>query len=405
MSEKYPTPEIVGGKWIADLRRWGFGWHYVLGTALELNEIGAVHAAYSKLDELRRARLAEPGAQLDLPAGAPTSFAGALDEWEARKQYDTDGGRVYGQKYAQLVRRELGAYELAVFSGLVGEDRLLAYLKSISGLGARTIRNRFSVVSQVLRFAHRRHWIAAVPLMPKMPARPQARHEWIDEPTFRAVRAAIHLVFGTQRGGVQLALGETPEGWTERRRVYLSWAFYTGAHNRDCDLLDDSHVSMDMGVYRRRNTKSAEHVADETFPMPEPLIDDLRRLLETLGREAWWCGEMIGGGEWKHADKFLARAQRELKVPGARLNMRVLRRSFIREMARRGLSERRIGDYVGHADTSNMIHEVYLIAPKPPGHEVSLWTRAPLRGAPRTPNTVARVVQLRKVEGGDDDQA
>lgn len=404
MGSKNLTPRIVGGHYEVDFRKHGFPtkWHIRIGPA-SLSPIEAIHAAYSKLDELRRARTAEPTGQLELPAGAPDSFAGAMDEWQRRKEYATTDGRDYGEKTARAVRKDLGAYELSDFDGVVGEDRLLAYKRALAALAGRTVRNRFSIVGQVLEFAHRRHWIGAIPIMPAMPPPAPPRHEWIDEPTFRAVRAGISLQFAGapgNRGGncIQLALGETPEGWTERRRVYLSWAFYVGAHNRDCDLLDDSHVSMDVGIYIRHNSKNAAHVSDESFPMPEPLQDDLRALLAVLGREAWWCGEMIGGGAWAHADRTLARAQAALGIPGARLNVRILRRSFVREMARRGYSERQIADYMGHSDT-RMIHEVYLRAPKPPGGAVSLWTRAPLRGAPTTPNTAARVLQIVKSGG------
>lgn len=397
MNGKHPRPVRDGDKWVVDLRSHGFaGWRYVLGPGT-LSELEAVHAAYARLEELRDARLSAPGAQLELRPGAPRTLAAAIDEWERRKRYATPDGAEYGKKIAKALRAELGARQLAELDGIAGADELLGYLHRLESLGARTVRNRFSVLLQVLRLAGERRWIASVPTPPDLPSRPAPRFEWIDEPTFRAMLAGVHLV-----RSAAVAPGESMQIHTARRRVYLSWLFYTGAHRRDADLLDDSHVSLDTGFYLRHNSKSARCVPDEQFEMAEPLIDDLRALLQVLGREAFYCGEKIGGGPWPKVDHVLGRAQRQLGIPGAGVNTRILRRSFAREMLRRGYSVEEVADRMGHVNTT-MVREVYTRMPRPPGSARSRWTRSrPGWGPPPAKHIGARVVPFRRpAEEGD----
>jgi len=409
MSGKYPTPVVREGKWEVDLRSWGFkGWHYVLGPA-ELPQLQAVHRAYAKLEELRAARLAEPGAQLELRpvAGAPRTFAEALDEWERRKQYDTDAGAAWGKKYTALVRADLGTYALAEFQGHAGEDRMLAYLRSLEalGLGSRTIRNRFSIVLQVLRLAADRRWLDGVARAPKMPRRPPPRYEWIDEATFRAVRAKL---FDSDRGRRVLERHARARGCrepaavlVERRKVYLSLLFYLGLHPADAAAFSDDHIYLDAGAYRRHNNKSAACVPDEQFELPEPLIDDVRALLALLGREAFYCGELIGG-PWPDGarNNELQAIQEELGIKGAPLCAQVMRRSFAREMFRRGYSIAEVAARMGHVDET-MLREVYARTPRPIGRARTRWTRTPIAGAPTT-HAGARVVQFRPTEVSDD---
>jgi integrase len=347
------------------------------------------------LAELRAARLAEPhGTQLELATGAPRTFAAAVDEWERRKEYRTPDGAEYGRKTARIVRTELGAYALVEFVGVEGEDRLLAYKRSMERereLGPRTVRNRFSVLGQVLKFAHRRRWLASLPVMPEMPQAPKPRFEWIDEATFRALRAALNL-----RNGAPLPKGETWATLTARRKFYLSWLFYTGAHRRDADLLTDEHLGLDVGIYIRHNNKSARVIPDEQFEMPEPLVDDARELLAALGREAFYCGEPVAGGRWGSVDQVLGRVQVRAGIPGARINTRILRRSFAREMLRRGYTLQETADRMGHSDL-RMLREVYTRTPRAAGSPRTRWTRTAPR-AMAAPNTRARVVQFQSRE-------
>ena len=390
---KRPRPVRRGEVWQVDLRQWGFGWHYQLGSAA-MTEVDAVHAAYARLAQLEADR------QLEQAAAAPRAviFGAMLDEWAARKEYDTTDGADYGERVATAVRRELGARPLAAFAGPDGEDALLEYKRALEarGLGARTIRNRFSVVGQVLRFAAGRHVLPGLPPMPKMPKKPRPKFDWIDEATFRALRAEV---FASGRVTDAEANGEPIEVYIARRRVFLSVLFYWGYHPYDAAQVDDSCISLDMGTYRRHNNKSADHVPDEEFEMPEPLIDDLRELLVILKRPAFYCGERITGGPWVHCNRVMQTAQKRLGIPGAPINARVIRRSYPREMFIRAYTLQEVSDRMGHVD-QKMIREVYMRTPRPAGAAKSRWHRAPVAGRPLT-HAGARVIPFVASRGPD----
>jgi integrase len=382
MGDKRPRPVLRGGSWEVDLRPWGFGWHYKLGGSA-MTEVEAVHAAYERLAALHADR------QAAAPQPRPVTFGAALEAWEARKEYDTTDGELYGERVAALVRRDLGDRELQVFAGAGGEDELLAYKRVLEarGLGARTIRNRFSVLGQVLKFAATRHMLPGVPSMPKMPRKPKPKFDWIDEATFRAIRSEI---FASGRVTADETNGELVPIYIVRRRVYLSWLFYAGPHDIDARRLDDSFIALDVGTYRRHNNKSADHVPDEEFEMPEPLIDDFRELLRVLGRPAFYCGEAIAGGAWTHVNRVVQTAQRRLRIPGAPINTRIFRRSYAREMFIRGYTLQEVSDRMGHVN-QQMLREVYMRTPRPAGAAKSRWKRTPMPGSPLT-HAGARVI-------------
>jgi integrase len=350
-----------------------------------MEPVDAVHAAYAALERCRHGRAAEPSAQLELPAaGTPQTFAAALDAWEARKEYRTAGGARGGHAYAKLVRRELGAYRLADFVPPAGTDRLQDYARGLlreRGLSPRTVRNRLSVVMQVLHGAARRGWVVC-PESPALPGNPPPVFVWVTEANFRALRREC---FPTD------AVCQVCPELRARRRFYLSWLFYTGCHTADADGLVVDSIFVDGGSYIRRNSKSARVVPDEQFEMPEPLIDDLRELRAELGRD-FWPGEAIGGGRWSHVARVLGGAAKRLGFPH-HVNPRVLRRSFAREMFQRGYSEQEVADRMGHVDLS-MLHEVYVRTPRPSGVVRSRWKRA---ADPRPPagNGLATVVAIR----------
>lgn len=376
----YPTPTLRAGAWVVDLRPFGFGQRYKLGDAGDLVELAAVHAAYSLLERLRRERAAEPVAQLVLPTGAPETFAAGLDAWEARKVYGTAGGERGGKVYAKLVRRELGAYALRDFCPPAGNDRLHAYARTLTdrGLSPRTVRNRFSTVMQVLHFCAARGWVVC-PERPPLPGNPPPVFRWITESNFRALRDEIF-----SRGA------RTRPDHYARRRFYLSWLFYTGSHTADADALTVDSIFVDGGSYIRRNSKSAAVVPDEQFEMPEPLIDDLRELERAVG--GFKPADPLGGGPWKKVALRLGDASDRLDFPH-RVNPRILRRSFAREMFQRGYSEQEVADRMGHVDLT-MLHEVYVRTPRPPGQVRSRWKRAAAPKAPRG-SGLAKVVRLR----------
>lgn len=343
-----------------------------------------MHAAYAALEQCRHGRAAEPSAQLALPTGAPQTFAGALDAWEARKEYKTVGGAAGGRAYAKQVRRELGAYRLEDFVPPAGNDRLQDYARGLlreRALSARTVRNRFSIVMQVLHFAARRGW-SVCPEPPPLPGNPPPVFVWVTEANFRALRREVF-----PPGAV---CTPTPE-LAARRRFYLSWLFYTGCHTADANGLTVDVIFVDGGSFIRRNSKSARVVPDEQFEMPEPLIDDLRELRAAIGRD-FWPGEALAGGRWPHVARVLGGAAKRLGFPH-HVNPRVLRRSFAREMFQRGYSEQEVADRMGHVDLS-MLHEVYVRTPRPAGVVRSRWKRDAI---PRPPsgNGLATVVAIR----------
>jgi integrase len=377
-----PTPFLWQGVWVVDFRALGFGQRYRLGLSADAGELEAVHSSYALLERLRRERSAEPQAQLELlPAGAPSSFAAALDAWEARKEYATDGSRRYGRAYARQVRGELGAYGLAELAPPIGNDRMHDYARGLGarGLGARTIRNRLSIAMQVLRFAARRGWVVC-PERPPLPGKPAPIFQWITEANFRALRE-----------GIFSAGARTSREVFVRRRFYLSWLFYTGAHTGDADALTVDLIFVDGGSFIRRNTKSAAVVPDEQFEMPEPLIDDLRELRAELGRD-FLPAEALAGGAWPKVALHLTRAASKLGFPHG-VTPRILRRSFAREMFQRGYSEREVADRMGHVDLT-MLHEVYVRTPRAAGVVRSLWKRGKVSRAPRG-NGFAKVVAIR----------
>ena len=161
-------------------------------------------------------------------------------------------------------------------------------------------------------------------------------------------------------------------------------------HDIDARDVNDSFVSLDAGTYRRHNSKSADHVHDDIFELPEPLIDDFRELLRILGRAAFYCGESITGGKWVHVNRVLQTAQRRLGIRGAPISTRILRRSYAREMYIRGYTLEEISDRMGHVDTK-MLREVYMRTPRPAGAAKSRWHRTPMPGSPLT-HAGARVI-------------
>lgn len=373
-------PVVVDGQWKVRLSRQGFGWHYVLGPA-SLPREQAIHLAYAKLEELRAARLAEPHAQLELQTGPPRTLAAAVDAWRAVKRVKRQASERYVKTYAARVIRDLGSYNLLQFVDGGGQERITAYLDRMLAAGAasRTVRNVLSTLKQVLRFSANpeRRWIPFVPEFPRQPELPAPLYQWIDEPLFRHLRAQLYapgvewdaLVSWLRRAGNR-KLG-SPELFVERRRVYLSWLFYTGVRNQDADHLSADDVSLDFGVYTRRAQKTSAEPMQ--FAMPEPLVDDLRAYLAAAGREFFLPKERIGGGRWANVARILQRKARELGIE-VDVTPRIFRRSFAREMFVLGYEPREVAEMMGHVDLS-MLQEIYVQTPRPKGPARSLWRR------------------------------
>lgn len=391
-----PIPKREGGKWIVDLRP-EFGWHYVLGPD-SLPEIEAVNLAWQKLFELREKRASEPVPQLEIavPGTAPKTFAVAVDRWEPLKLAETiEESKSYVRTYAKRVRKALGPLTLSQFVDGGGQARLVEYLQAMrdAGESARTIRNSLNTVRQVLAFCsdEERRWIPFMPRFPKAPKVQKPQFDWVGEEVFRAIRARIYqgLKPGQLAGILKYEkIDVSPELYVERRKLYLSWCFYTGHRTHDADDWTADDVGLDVGTYLRHGQKT--DAAIEQFEMPEPFVADLRAYLRIVGREFFLPREPIGGGPWKTVARILQRAASAIGV--GKLNARILRRSFARKMFELGYTIKQVADRMSHVDL-RMLHEIYVRTPRPVGRARSLWKiTVPLTPGPTSgpPNKVLK---------------
>lgn len=391
-----PDPKLRGDKWVVDLRTLGFGQRYALGSAVDRET--ALHETYELLTRLRGRGIAEP-AQRDLfDDAAPVFIGGLIDRWSAEKRYDREGSKRYGKTYTRLVRSDLSQYKLGEFAPPAGNGRLSGYVRSLEAreLSGRTIRNRLSIIEQALRFAVERGWLDQAPLHPKLPPKAAPVFRWITEPMFRVLRAEIYRgvsLHEMARAGIvdatELAL------YVERRRVYLSWLFYTGVHHHDADSATADWLFLDGGAYVRHNNKSSRVVQDEQFEMPPQLLADLRALEKLLDRP-FFPGESFTGGPWPDCSRVMQRGAKRLKFPhGA--NPSILRRSYAREMYLRGYSVREVADRMGHVD-ERMLTEIYVRTPRGAGRAKSRWDLLPASASPPSPSGMAQVLHLYKGE-------
>jgi len=399
-----PTPrwDPSIARWRLDLRcPWGAGRHLLDCPPPPSGTIAAVHAAYALLGRLSAKR---PSGQLCLAGTGARSLAQLLDEYVNARTYRTAGGRRWVKTTAACVRHELGHLPLAELVGARGPEILWAWRDEIRSrpgrrVGPRAMQDRIVVLSMALRWASEppRRWIPCVPSMPdpridesEAMWTPQTR--WVEECTFRTVRDCIFS--SGMSAGVLARLGHDPEDYYARRRLYLSFAAYTGMRRHDLDLLDDFSASLEAGCFWRWGRKTS---AEEGYPedMPPPLISDLKLERKRLGRP-WYRGEPIAGGPWPNVCRVLAAACRRLGIEP--FNLRDLRRSFCyhKALATPPVAEEDLVRLMGHAD-SRMIRAVYLQIPPASRRNAagSAWPTAP---AIRT-GEPARVVPIRRAPG------
>lgn len=372
------SPQWDGTRWVVDLRGFGLGQRYRLaGAGGPDAAVEATNAAWVLLRRLERERDlgANPtNSQQTLPGTAPGGglsgdclFRFACDEWAPRQQWDTVGGARWGEGYLKLVRRELGHLRIAQFEPPTGDDLLLSYARNLKekGFAPATRRNRISIAARVLAYCKHRGWLERVPLTPKAAERGE-RPAVIDftvytEAMFRTLRAAV---FANANVGAFNRICRTDEervDYIARRRLYLSFAFYTGMHTEDLDRLTAEAVAVDFASYTRTNTKSARYIAPENFDMPEGLLADCNAEQTRLGRE-WRPGEKICGGRWGSQGPIACGvATKRLELPP--FNFRTTaRRSCIWHYALLGWNERDMSEILGHVD-QKMIRTVYLRVP------------------------------------------
>lgn len=334
--------------------------------------VRAVWDTAALIERLRAEREAQCPALPGLAGVSARTLREAGDGYVADRERDDAfrkaGGREWVLKVIRQVQRELGGVTLDKFVPPAGNEvvrdyrhRLLHDLK----LSHKTVADRLWGLRNILAWAAEQAWIPLPPHFPRAARGKEGARKisylWIDAQTFRRLRSEI---YGTaaERGALAGALKKhgakiDADDLIERRRLYLSFAFYAGFHTADLDAIDDGWVSLARGVYLRHNEKSSRTVADCMVEMPGPLRIDIGAELLRRKLEAFPRGDLICGGRWKTVGKILRQTSERLGI-GVPVVPRVLRRSFVRELALRGYTDAEVTNLCGHAD-SKMVREVY----------------------------------------------
>jgi hypothetical protein len=363
-----PTPVLIRGRWVVDLRWAGCGRRFLRTPGRPELEAAAIHEAYALFGRLR----AERGARaLDQRLLEGPAIRQVVEELLEARDYDRRGGERYVRGYAHQVVKRWGSTAVNQFEPPNGTQLLRAWRNELAelGLSPKTRRNYLNVMDQILRYAADRSWLRSLPVKPKPTLTEETLTSpdspWYSETDFRALRAGLYssdesrdAIAGWQK---RQGLEADVDGHIARRRLYLSFAFYTGMHVYDLDRLAAEHVSPDFGSYWRTNHKSASVIPGAAFDCPEQLWLDVKEETARLGRP-WHAGELIAGGAWKEGSRTLRATAARLGLP-LELNFRsVLRRSTVYELAIRGWSERECADVLGHVD-EHMIRTVYRRVP------------------------------------------
>jgi hypothetical protein len=361
-----PTPVLIRGRWIVDLRWCGLGRRFLKTPGRPELEPAAIHEAYGLFHRERAERGARALAE-NLLEG-PTVGQVAAELLDTR-DYDRRGGERYVRGYVAQVVKRWGGTAVNQFEPPNGTQLLRAWRNELAelGLSPKTRRNYLNVMDQILRHAADRSHLRSIPVKP----RPTLTEEtltspdapWYSETDFRALRAGLYQGSEDAIAGwlKRQRLEETVAGFIARRQLYLSFAFYTGMHVYDLDRLAAEHVSPDFGSYWRQNHKSAAVIPGAAFDCPEQLWLDIQAETARLGRP-WHAGELVAGGRWNEGSRILRRTAERCGLP-REVNFRsVLRRSTVYELAIRGWSERECADVLGHVD-EHMIRTVYRRVP------------------------------------------
>ena len=261
-----------------------------------------------------------------------------------------------------------------------GVDLLLRYRDGLREgteakppIGPKAMKARLCVLRQILRWCTEspRRWLSYVPVFPSPKRRDnpdeviaRALTKWIDEASFRACRDCLYkgrsgkggLARELRNRGVTSSDVAAAAVWDLicKRKLYLSFAMYTGMRAHDLDELDDACVSREFDVYWRHGRKTGIEVAAEEIP--RPLLADIEFEIRRIGRP-WRHGEKICGGPWKYAYRAIAVACRDAGVD--RFNRMDLRRSFVYHKALAGVEMNHLINLMGHVDSA-MIRQVYL---------------------------------------------
>lgn len=270
-----------------------------------------------------------------------------LRPWDARRMLEFEPGQHHMSALALEVRTALRAE-----------------------VGGKRAHDVLTVLWQALRWAVDGGWLQRLPrrpsaLGPGESLRTDHRAEWWVEADMRALRAALYRDLDNPRyrvlrddlPGAALRAGcASVAEFIAKRRLFVSFSYYTGMRRADLESLDNLAVSTLTGQYSRRGQKTG--VAPKKFPMPAQLADDVDELLRLLGRP-FRSGEKILAGRWPTVTAVWRAAAQAAKLPlrPAPTPM-VFRRSCAREYALRGWERGHTADILGHVDTK-MVTDVY----------------------------------------------
>jgi hypothetical protein len=411
-----PTPVLRRGRWTLDLRWAGLGQYTLRTPGIEALAIPATQEAFAVFAREREA--AERNAVQGSIFAGPTLRRVARG-WLEDREHATTGGRRYvegtsgGAGYVGQIVAKFGDRAVRQFEAPQGTQVLRGWRDEMhaAGLSPKTRRNYLNVLMQILAYAASRDLVKALPVKP----RPTKEDEtltspdqpWYTETDFRALRSKLYV--GAED---ELASwlghhhpGDTVDAYVARRRLYCSFAFYTGMHVWDLDHLNDASCSPDVGTYARSNHKSARSVPVQWFEMPQALHEDVAEELHRLGRP-WRHAEPIAGGPWANGSRVLMSTARRHGLPTP-VNFRsVLRRSTVHEYCLRGHDVAWVAKILGHVD-QRMIDTVYRrVVQRQRSDRPVPWDRDStariLRGAPATAR--AKVVPFRGLELARDSQ-
>jgi len=280
-------------------------------------------------------------------------FRAAAERWVAEvPAARTSGGADWRRQVLRRVSRELGSVPVADFAGTALRD--YDARNKQAGNAPRTRRNLLSIAAAVVRHC------GIAPVVPRVliaTAAPPS-YAWLTEADMRDLRVELFRVRTGGASAYAARHGESPATYADRRRLFVSIAYYTGLHTSDVERFSGADVYCDpaVGTWRRHNAKSSRVVPDAQLPLPQQLAIDLADFLRATGRRRFEPAELIAGGPWTKATKSMTAAAKRLGLPP--LNFRLFRRSCVYELALRNWSERDCAEYLGHVD-QRMIREVY----------------------------------------------
>jgi len=297
-----------------------------------------------------------------------------VSQYHEVHDYPTPKGRSWGGDCKKRVQEGVGGLTATELLGGSGELVIARWRDRMhkDGWRPKSVRNVLNFAKAALEWGQRVRLVPPGPL-PKLP-RFCREGEHMSEPDFTTLPEAdfrhlrAHLFDEALRfQAFTKHLGPDRSRWADyiaRRQLYLSFAFYTGAHPEDCNGCKGVYLSTDMGRYERHNTKSSRVVESDWFDMPEQLRLDCQAELARRGiprfpeKEYVFCGEH---GPWKEATRTLNKAVRRL-WPGdperKGFTFRIARRSTVWEYTIRGWRTHEIAALLGHVDET-MIREVY----------------------------------------------